>query len=143
VIHEHGETWWNDISRRKLLICPLELYGESTNSFIVARQEKLAKEMLNFVSQSISAILQRVLAIKSYNIGLTTLLLLQRKVCCVDFYCPWPGLNLRISGPVASMLTTKPLTTSQVMRLNTNICHENRFFIQVHPTLSVQNAYEY
>jgi hypothetical protein len=30
VIYEHGELWWNDIDRRKLLICPQELFDNPT-----------------------------------------------------------------------------------------------------------------
>jgi hypothetical protein len=34
VIYEHGEQWWNDIDRRKLLICIPELSGNPTSTFI-------------------------------------------------------------------------------------------------------------
>jgi hypothetical protein len=32
VVYEHGEPWWNDISRVKLLIFPPELSGNLTSS---------------------------------------------------------------------------------------------------------------
>jgi hypothetical protein len=34
VIYEHGEPWWNDIGRRKLLIHALELFGNLTRRVI-------------------------------------------------------------------------------------------------------------
>jgi hypothetical protein len=33
-IYEHGEPWWNDIDRGKLLICPPELSGNPSISVI-------------------------------------------------------------------------------------------------------------
>jgi hypothetical protein len=50
----HGQPWWNDIDRRKL-ICPLELFGNST-SHLVAKQEELAKEMTFVHEISLSCI---------------------------------------------------------------------------------------
>jgi hypothetical protein len=47
VIYEHGEPWWNDIEREKLLIHPPELSGNPTSSHLVAKQEILAKEMMD------------------------------------------------------------------------------------------------
>jgi hypothetical protein len=44
-IYEHGEPRWNDIDRRKLLIRPPELSGNSANSHPIAKQEKLGEEM--------------------------------------------------------------------------------------------------
>jgi hypothetical protein len=43
MIHGHRERWWNDIDRRKLLICPPELSGNPTNSHLIAKQDKLVK----------------------------------------------------------------------------------------------------
>jgi hypothetical protein len=60
VIYEHEEPWWNDINRRKLLLCPPELSGNTTNSYLVAKQEELVKEMMHFVLQSLLLILRRV-----------------------------------------------------------------------------------
>jgi hypothetical protein len=31
--------------------------------------------------------------------------------------CPWPGLNLRTLGPVASTITTKPLRSAGVLKM--------------------------
>jgi hypothetical protein len=45
VIHEHGEPWWNDINKGKLLIHWPELSGNPTSSHLVAKHEELAKEM--------------------------------------------------------------------------------------------------
>jgi hypothetical protein len=46
VIYEHGEPWWNDNDRGKL-IHPPELSGNPTSSHLVARQEKLANKIMN------------------------------------------------------------------------------------------------
>jgi hypothetical protein len=35
VIYEHGKAWWNDVDRRKLLICPPELSGNQIRSHLV------------------------------------------------------------------------------------------------------------
>jgi hypothetical protein len=51
VIYEHGETWWNDIDRGKLLRLP-EISGNPMSSHLVAKQ-KLAKEIMNLALQSI------------------------------------------------------------------------------------------
>jgi hypothetical protein len=45
VIYEHGQPWWNDIDRGKLIIPP-ELSGNLTSSYLAAEQEK--RELLNF-----------------------------------------------------------------------------------------------
>jgi hypothetical protein len=47
-INEHGELWWNDIDRGRLLICSPELSG-NPNSHLVAKQDELVKEIMNFV----------------------------------------------------------------------------------------------
>jgi hypothetical protein len=63
------EPWWYDTNRGKLLICPSELPCNPTSSHLVAKQQELANEIMNFVLQNLSFILQRVLshAVKSYN----------------------------------------------------------------------------
>jgi hypothetical protein len=43
VIYEHGEPWWNDISRGKLLIRPQELSGNPTSRHLVEMQDKLCE----------------------------------------------------------------------------------------------------
>jgi hypothetical protein len=43
VIYEHGETWWNDIDRGKILIRQPEFSGSPTSSHLVANQEELGK----------------------------------------------------------------------------------------------------
>jgi hypothetical protein len=52
VIHEHGEPWWCDIGRGKLLIRSPELSGNPTSSHLVAKQEELAKEMMNLAYET-------------------------------------------------------------------------------------------
>jgi hypothetical protein len=52
VIYEHGEPWWKDIDRQKLLIRPLELSRNPTG-----KAGELAKEM-NSALRSISFTLQ-------------------------------------------------------------------------------------
>jgi hypothetical protein len=52
-------------------------------------------------------------AVKSYDVGLTALLLFRRK-SCFWFLSPWnihhprPGFNRRNFGPMASIITTRP-----------------------------------
>jgi hypothetical protein len=60
VIYEHGEPWWNGIKRGNL-INPSEFSGSPTSSHLVAKQEELTKEMINFALQNITFILQSVL----------------------------------------------------------------------------------
>jgi hypothetical protein len=45
-ICEYEQPWWTDIDRRKLVIHPPELSGNSANSNRVAKQEEI-KEILN------------------------------------------------------------------------------------------------
>jgi hypothetical protein len=49
VIYEHKEPWWNDIDKGILQIRPPELSCKPANSHLVAKQEKLLKEMMNLV----------------------------------------------------------------------------------------------
>jgi hypothetical protein len=41
VICEHGEPWWSNIDRGKLLICSPELWQSYQQSCLVANQEEL------------------------------------------------------------------------------------------------------
>jgi hypothetical protein len=43
------EPWCNDIDRRNILIRRRELFGNPTSSHLVAKQEELTKEIMNFV----------------------------------------------------------------------------------------------
>jgi hypothetical protein len=61
MIYEHGEPWRNYIDRGKLLIRPAKLSANPTSSHLVADQEELKKEIMNFALRSISFILLRVL----------------------------------------------------------------------------------
>jgi hypothetical protein len=45
VIYEHGEPWWNDINRGKLLICPQELSGSPLTESFGRKQEEWVKGM--------------------------------------------------------------------------------------------------
>jgi len=60
-IDEHGEPWWNDIDRGKLLIrsAPAELSSNPTNRHLVAEQDKLAKD-INFALRMILFLLRNV-----------------------------------------------------------------------------------
>jgi hypothetical protein len=60
VIYEHEGPWWNDIDKEKILIRPPEISGNTNNSFLVAQQDELAKEITNFAFRSISFILRGV-----------------------------------------------------------------------------------
>jgi hypothetical protein len=44
VIEEHGEPWWNDDDREKLLIHPPELSGNPTSSHLIASRRDGQKE---------------------------------------------------------------------------------------------------
>jgi hypothetical protein len=48
VVYEHGELWWNDISRANFLFVHKSPSGCPSSSHLVAKQEKLAKEIINF-----------------------------------------------------------------------------------------------
>jgi hypothetical protein len=48
VTYEHGELWWNDIRRGKLLIRPPELSGNSTSSHLVVNEEELGEGNYEF-----------------------------------------------------------------------------------------------
>jgi hypothetical protein len=81
MIYEHGEIWWNDINRGKL-IHPSELSG--------SEQEEQAKEMVDLALQSIFVHTSWVIflhAIKSYDIGLR-LYFSSKGRCAADFYRP-------------------------------------------------------
>jgi hypothetical protein len=45
VIYEHGEQWWNNTDREELLICPPDLIANVTNSYLVTKQQELAKKV--------------------------------------------------------------------------------------------------
>jgi hypothetical protein len=47
VIYNHGEPRWNDFNTGKLLIRPPNIWQSYQHSNLVAKQEKLAKEMMN------------------------------------------------------------------------------------------------
>jgi hypothetical protein len=47
VIYEHGKPWWNYTDRGKFLICPPQPSGNPTSSQLVAKQEKVVKEIIN------------------------------------------------------------------------------------------------
>jgi hypothetical protein len=55
-----------------------------------------------------------------HAVGPTALLPLRRKACCgfitLKIHRPWPGLNPRTLGPVASTLTTRPPRVSRLIR---------------------------
>jgi hypothetical protein len=59
MICEHGEPWRNHINRGNLLIRPPELSGNTNGSHLVAKQNYLAKEMMNLALRSILFILRR------------------------------------------------------------------------------------
>jgi hypothetical protein len=47
VIYEHGESWCNIIDRRKLLIHPSQLSGNTISSHMVTKEEEQPKEIKN------------------------------------------------------------------------------------------------
>jgi hypothetical protein len=57
VIYEYEEPWQDDIDREEFLTLPPELSGNPISSRLVAKQEELAKKMINSAFRSISFIL--------------------------------------------------------------------------------------
>jgi hypothetical protein len=53
VIYQHGETWWNNIDRGKLLRPP-ERSDNPTSSHQEAKQEELAKKKNEFLPYEVS-----------------------------------------------------------------------------------------
>jgi hypothetical protein len=47
VIYEHGEPWWNDIGRRKIMIRPPELSGNTDSRALVSKQRNWENEIMN------------------------------------------------------------------------------------------------
>jgi hypothetical protein len=48
MIFEHGGRWWDYIDRRKLLILQPGLSGNSISSDLEAKQDEIAKNIMNF-----------------------------------------------------------------------------------------------
>jgi hypothetical protein len=51
MIYEHGEPWWNDINKGKLLIRAPELSGNPTRNYLGAKYKELAKEITNLACE--------------------------------------------------------------------------------------------
>jgi hypothetical protein len=83
-IYEHGEPWWNDVSKGKLLIHPPELSGNPTSSHLIVNQEELGEGDEFGLMEASSFILQSdfLCSVKYCDMGLTALLFLKRKACC-------------------------------------------------------------
>jgi hypothetical protein len=96
---------WNIIDSEKLLTHQQELSGNHTNSHLLAKQEEMEKETINFALRSISFIL--LCLFNMPNLATAGF----RKVCC-NFYRTWPSLKTRIFGPMASTLTIRPPRTT-------------------------------
>jgi hypothetical protein len=60
VRYKHGEPWWKDIDRVKVVIRPPQLSGNPTSSHLVGKQEDLEKEIINFALRNISFVRRRV-----------------------------------------------------------------------------------
>jgi hypothetical protein len=115
VKYDHGEPWWNNIDRRKLLIHLPELSDNPTSSHIVANEEKFGEgndefglwnifvdtsqlhfmchKMLRHVAVSFSSLL---------NKGMLQIFITLKNPL------PQPGLNSQTLGPIASLLTISP-----------------------------------
>jgi hypothetical protein len=53
-IHEHGEPWWIDIDRKTPESSTRPFWQSYQQSYLVAKQEGLAKKIMNFALRSIS-----------------------------------------------------------------------------------------
>jgi hypothetical protein len=90
-------------------------------SDLAAKQEKLAKEMINLTLRSFSK--GNLTCRKILRHGSTDLLPLRRKACCgflspLQIHCSWTGSNPRTLGPLASTITiTPPRTISHLYSL--------------------------
>jgi hypothetical protein len=114
IVHPTGDIWvwkttveWYSQGKTPEL-STRALWQSYQQSYLVAIQEELTKEIINFSLQSIS-----------YNMGLTALLSLWRKACCgflspFKIHCLWPDLNPQTLGQMASMLTTRPPMTTSI-----------------------------
>jgi hypothetical protein len=60
VIYKHGEPWWKEIDRVKVMIRPPQFSGNPTSSHLEGKQEDVAKEIINFALRNISFIPRRV-----------------------------------------------------------------------------------
>jgi hypothetical protein len=58
VIYGHGEPWWNNVGRGKLLICQPELSDNRASSHLVVKQKKLTEE-INFAFSASTCSLKR------------------------------------------------------------------------------------
>jgi hypothetical protein len=74
VIYEHGDPWWNDMNKGKLLIRPPELSGNPTSR--VNNQEQPGEVNDEFGHRSMFVHISKLFlrAVKSYDIGQATLL---------------------------------------------------------------------
>jgi hypothetical protein len=115
VKYDHGEPWWNNTDRGKLLIHPPELSDNPTSSHIVANKEKLGEgnyefglwnifvhtsklhftchKMLRHVAVSFTSLL---------NKGMTQIFIILKNPLTQ------PGLNSQTLGSIASLLTISP-----------------------------------
>jgi hypothetical protein len=48
VIYEHGEQWWNDMNRRKLLISQPDISANPASSNLLAKEKEMAKKTIHF-----------------------------------------------------------------------------------------------
>jgi hypothetical protein len=112
MIYEHGEQWWNDVCRGKLVIRPPErslvnLSAEQSSS----KSGGSGRRKLWILSIKYLFHARNVLkyAVKSYDTGPTALLPSQESRSTY-FYRPRPGLNLRTLGPMVTTVTSRPTT---------------------------------
>jgi hypothetical protein len=108
VTNGHGEPWWNDIDSGKLLICPPELSGNSTNSHLVANQEDIGEGNVECV-RNIAFILVEFFNL-SQNLTNIRRLHFSEGRRAANFYRPkspplQPGFNPRTLGLMTSTLT--------------------------------------
>jgi hypothetical protein len=96
VTFEHGEPWWNDIDRGKLLIRPPKLSGSPATIHLVPKEEEVANEMINFALRSIFVYISKEGVLRIF--------------IALKIYCPRPGLGL-----MASTLNITPPRTTKFM----------------------------
>jgi hypothetical protein len=101
VIYEHGEPWWNDVDRGKLLTHPPELSGSHTSTVISCKAGGMGKRNENSALQIVFVHIFKCFldVVKTYDIFTSPLKegVLQIFIALTN-PSPWPGPNPQTLG---------------------------------------------
>jgi hypothetical protein len=129
-IYGHEQAWWNNIERVKLLNRAPELSGNPTISHLVAKQEKLAKEMnlalRNIFIHTTEGYLTRCKILQN---GVTALFSARSKACCEIFIAlKYPSASagseptyLGANSKHASHYTTEDDLTQEIVQWRSSV----------------------